>query len=55
MTYNFNTLRHKNLHDFIESACDSYCENLSDEEFNWLIEGLTERMREYLEYKIKVL
>jgi hypothetical protein len=33
--------KYKPLKQFIELACDDYCESLTDQEFSWLVDGLT--------------
>lgn len=38
----------KGLHKFIEDSCEQYCESLSDQEFNWLVDGITDKIREYV-------
>jgi len=38
----------KNLKRFIEDSCDQYCESMTDQEFNWLVKGLTIKFKEYL-------
>jgi len=45
----------KKLKDFIEGACDQYCESLTDQEFRWLVEGLTEKFEVYLKNIINEL
>ncbi len=47
--------QHLNLKDFIKKTADQYCESLTDQEFNWMVEGLTEKLREYLKNKMEHL
>jgi len=47
MSFNQKIANRMNLHDYIEYACDDYSENLTDQEFRWLVDGLTKRIGEY--------
>ncbi len=46
---------HLNLKDFIEKTADQYCESLTEQEFRWLVDGLTDKLREYLKNKMEKL
>ena len=39
----------KNLKTFLENACEQYCENLSDQEYFCLVDGLTIKLKQYLQ------
>ena len=45
----------KKLKDFVEGACDEYCESLTDQEFRWLVEGLTKKFGIYLKTIVEEL
>ncbi len=35
--------------------CDGYCESMTDQEFNWLVEGLHNKLKDYLKRKIELM
>lgn len=44
---------YKPFKEILEIICDEYCESMTDQEFNYLIEGLEEKLKIYFKNKIE--
>ena len=45
----------KSFKEELADMCDDYCENMSDQEFRWLIDGLHDKLKTYFAEKIESL
>lgn len=41
------------LKEHFENTCDGYCELMSDKEFEWMIDALVEKTKQYLHKKVE--